>query len=215
MGSFSLQWTPSNLDPWNVATPIFRPLWKVSKIGKFNTSSPWNDTTPLIRTLWLVPRVARLNGVHCTYNYTVIMNQSSTCTPAYWWSASSSSADRYSYNQASPHEQLEQTILLLLTPLLSDTWTIGLLLRYRKSPYFTLSKTSLLLGHSSTNNNNNSHRLFATEVRFSQLASQCAKSVLYQEIATKSSELREQVLHGGICVSQKWVRNTVEPQCNS
>ncbi len=76
-----LQWNSSNQDPWNVATLVFRPLWKVPKL---NTNSPlkcghpciqaiskspkacfltqihpsWNVATPLIRTPSLVPRVA-------------------------------------------------------------------------------------------------------------------------------------------------------------
>ncbi len=52
---------PSNQDPWNVATPVFRPLQKVPKHAFY----PWNVATPLIRTLSLVPRVAGLEGFHC------------------------------------------------------------------------------------------------------------------------------------------------------
>ena len=56
------------LDPWNVTTPVFRPLQKVPKCFIIQNSiqiHPCNEATPLIRTLWLVPRVARLEGVHC------------------------------------------------------------------------------------------------------------------------------------------------------
>ena len=45
------------LDPWNEATPVFRPL--TVQIHR------WNEAASLIRTPCQVPRVARLEGVHC------------------------------------------------------------------------------------------------------------------------------------------------------
>ena len=53
----SLQRTPSNQDPCNVATPVFWPLCFIVQIH------PWNEPTPVIRSL----SVAGLEGVHCMY----------------------------------------------------------------------------------------------------------------------------------------------------
>ena len=87
--TLSIQWTPSNLDPWNVATPVFMSLLKCPKIGSVNelpliwtpemwplrkcpkAKFPlWNEVTLLIRTLWVAPRVAGFRGSpHCTHTY--------------------------------------------------------------------------------------------------------------------------------------------------
>ncbi len=52
--SYVIQWTPSNLNPWN-------------------------EATPLIRTLWLVPRVAGLEGVHCTLGESLLKSFQRHC----------------------------------------------------------------------------------------------------------------------------------------
>ncbi len=44
-GVYVLQWTPSNLDPWNEATPVVRPLLKYAFLVQIH---PWNEATPLI-----------------------------------------------------------------------------------------------------------------------------------------------------------------------
>ncbi len=59
------QWNPSNQDPWNVATPVFRPLLKSPNACFLIQIHPWNVATPLIRTFSLVPSVAGLEGFHC------------------------------------------------------------------------------------------------------------------------------------------------------
>ncbi len=57
-----LQWTPSNLDPWNEATPVLRPLQNVPRDANppLKWGHPSNQDT--------LTGVARLEGVHCIAN---------------------------------------------------------------------------------------------------------------------------------------------------
>ena len=62
------QWTPSNLDSWNVATSVFRPLWRIPNRllqYKFNTSFP---VTPTDQDTLIGPKVGRIRGSPLIYS---------------------------------------------------------------------------------------------------------------------------------------------------
>ena len=65
----TIQWTPSNLNPYH---PCIQATIESPKIHFIVQINPWNVATPLIRTLFLVPRVVGLEGVHC--NYSAVMS---------------------------------------------------------------------------------------------------------------------------------------------